>query len=394
MRDATAPFVSHQPTLGEASTYLAAIIRDSDDAIVSKTLDGVVTSWNPAAERIFGYSEAEVIGQLVTIIIPADRRDEEADVLARLRRGETIEHFETVRVAKDGSFVDISLTVSPIRDANGHIIGASKIARDITQAKRVETARQAAEAEIRRLNEDLEKRVASRTAELLAVNAELEAFCYSVAHDLRSPLRHMASFIALLERRAAATLDSQARRYVRIVSESAARLSVLIDDLLEFSRAGRSELRRVPVDLDAVVKSVLSTLGPEADGRRIVWDIASLPIVVGDPTMLRSVFTNLIANALKFTRPKSETCITIGTVASRADDSVIFVRDNGVGFDMRYSDRLFGLFQRLHHDDDFEGTGIGLAMVRRILHRHGGRAWAESEVGEGATFFVALPRTA
>jgi PAS domain S-box-containing protein len=394
MADATTRLVSRDPAIDDAWTYLAAIVRGSDDAIVGKTLDGIITSWNPAAERIFGYSADEVIGQSITVIVPVDRRGEEADVLARLRRGETIDHFETVRIAKDGRAVDISLTVSPIRDAGGRIIGASKIARDITEAKRADAARQAAEAEVRRLNEELEKRVTSRTAELLAVNAELEAFCYSVAHDLRSPLRHMTSFITLLERRAAATLDNQARRYVRIVGESARRLSSLIEDLLEFSRAGRSELRRVSVNLDDVVKQVLSTLGPESEGRRIAWDIASLPTVVGDPTMLSSVFTNLLGNALKFTRPRLDTFITIGAIASRADDVVVFVRDNGVGFDMRYVDRLFGLFQRLHHDDEFEGTGIGLAMARRILHRHEGRIWAESELGEGATFFVSLPRSA
>lgn len=246
-----------------------------------------------------------------------------------------------------------------------------RVGRDITEAKRAESARRGAEAEVRRLNEELEKRVALRTAELTAVNAELEAFCYSVAHDLRSALRHMTSFITLLERRAAATLDSQARRYVRVVSESAERLSGLIDDRLEFSRAGRSELRRLRVDVHDTVKNVLAILGPDAEGRDIVWDIGPLSTVMGDPTMLRSVFTNLIGNALKFTRPRPRKRIAIRSLATPGPDVVMFVRDNGVGCDMRYVERLFGALAagfEMYLSKPIEPERLGYAIEALLAH--------------------------
>ncbi|MGH8474022.1 MAG: sensor histidine kinase, partial [Gammaproteobacteria bacterium] len=230
----------------------------------------------------------------------------------------------------------------------------------------------------------------ARTAELTAANQELEAFSYSVSHDLRAPLRHIDGFTGLLERHIEPTLDDKGRRYVKTISEAAKQMGTLIDELLSFSRIGRAELRRATVPLQRLVDEVRCTLEPETAGREISWAIGALPVAQGDPQLLRLVVQNLIANALKYSRPNRRARIEIAV--SRACDEIIFsIRDNGVGFDMRYVDRLFGVFQRLHGGAEFEGTGIGLANVKRIVQRHGGRVWAEGAVGEGACFYFSLP---
>jgi light-regulated signal transduction histidine kinase (bacteriophytochrome) len=242
---------------------------------------------------------------------------------------------------------------------------------------------------------DLEQRVAERTAELASANRELEAFAYSVSHDLRAPLRHINGFIQLLEKRAGTALDQQCRHYMDTISEAAQKMGVLIDDLLSFSRMGRRDLSFQNVDLEKIVREVIGELESDAVLGNTTWQIGELPQVGGDAAMLRVVLVNLIANAVKFTRPRKAARIEIGSLTGREGDggeTVIYVRDNGVGFDMTYADKLFGVFERLHRADEFEGTGIGLANVHRIIARHGGRTWAEGEVGQGASFYVALPR--
>mgnify|MGYP001569590981 CR=1 FL=1 len=249
------------------------------------------------------------------------------------------------------------------------------------------TERRQAEEEIRRLNRDLER----HSGELEAVNKELEAFSYSVSHDLRAPLRHIDGYARLLQKHVP-QLEEKSGRYLNAISDSAKEMGRLIDDLLAFSRMGRAEMRRATVDLGRLVKDVLHEIQEEARGRDIVWNVGPLPQVEGDPAMLRLVLVNLISNAVKYTRPRPQARIEIGCTA-KDDETVVFVRDNGVGFDMQYVDKLFGVFQRLHSPADFEGTGIGLANVRRIIHRHGGRTWAEGSVGEGATLYFSLPNT-
>jgi two-component system sensor histidine kinase/response regulator len=245
-------------------------------------------------------------------------------------------------------------------------------------------------ADLAVLNEELDRRVRDRTAELQEVNRQLEAFSYSVSHDLRAPLRHIAGFVDLLAKRIARTVDDEARQYFHDIDAAVKQAQTLIDELLRFSRLSRAELRFAGADLNRVLEEARSDVAGEASGRSIRWTIESLPHVRADASMLRLVFRNLLSNAIKYTRPREEAAIEVGCRVE-SHHTVVFVRDNGVGFDMSQVDRLFGVFQRLHSREQFEGVGIGLASVRQIIQRHGGRTWAESETGHGATVSFSLP---
>jgi PAS domain S-box-containing protein len=613
----------------EASAQLAAIVNSSNDAIIGKDLNSIITSWNIGAEKIFGYSAQEMIGSPITRLIPSDRQEEELKIIDRIKQGETVVHFDTLRVTKDGHLLDISATVSPIRDETGKIVGASKVARDITERKRVEETlrRQAAiidlspdaiivrdfdgriiswsrgaetlygwtaeevlgrvthslfqtrfpqplekimkqfektgrwsgelvhrtkgghevnvqswwlaefnalgkrtgmlesniditerkraeealresenqfrtmvnaipqlawiahadgfifwynqrwfdytgttpeemegwgwqrvhdpdqlpkvmeswkgaiasgqpfemefplraadghygwfltrivplkgdagrvvrwfgtntdvsqkreaDEEIRRLNTTLEQRVVERTAELEAANKELEAFSYSVSHDLRAPLRAVDGFSQAVLEDYGPLLPEEGRQDLRTIREGAQRMGVLIDDLLTFSRLGRTPLSRQEVDAGKLVRHVLKELNPLREGRQVEIRFEELRACRGDPALLNQVWVNLLSNALKYTRQRQPAVIEIGCKKEQ-DETIYFVRDNGAGFDMRYAHKLFGVFQRLHRAEEFEGTGVGLAIVQRVIHRHGGRIWADAAPDRGATFYFTL----
>ena len=264
------------------------------------------------------------------------------------------------------------------------------LATSLERRHEAEEALRERERRLEVLNEELEERVIDRTAQLAAANKELEAFSYSVSHDLRAPLRHLDGFVNLLLEREGPHLDESSARYLRIIGEAATRMGRLIDDLLAFSRTARAELRLQPVELADLIKDAQRELAPMSERRHIRWTVDPLPAVEGDPALLRLVLINLLANAVKFTTTRPEAEIHIGVARIDGGEAAIFVRDNGVGFDPQYGHKLFGVFQRLHRDDEFEGTGVGLATVQRIIHRHGGQVWAEGEPNRGATFYFSL----
>ena len=266
-----------------------------------------------------------------------------------------------------------------------------KVKELLLAMKQVRRQKAALEAEVERRCQ-IEEELTEANARLKAANLQLESFSYSVSHDLRAPLRHMKGFAELLNKRSAASLDEKGRQQLDIVLQSADRMGLLMDQLLDFSRLGRAALDRRKVDLGAVAERAKAELAGEQESRTVSWDIGKLPFVEADAGLLHLVFLNLFSNALKFTRGKSEACIEVKTESSEPM-AVISVRDNGVGFEPAYSGKLFGVFQRLHKVDDFEGTGIGLANVRRIVTLHGGETWAEGIVGKGATFFFSLPKS-
>jgi len=322
------------------------------------------------AMRQFRTGEGKrVMEQIRTVL--REMRDAERELLAR-RQEETQRsgrHTKAIIVA--GTLLAFVLL----------LVAGGLIHHHLTERKR-------AEEKLRRLHGKLEHQAAA----LEAANKELEAFSYSVSHDLRAPLRHIDGFTDLLRRHAAASLDDKSHRYLKTISESAKQMGALIDDLLAFSMVGRTELRMTSVDLNQIVKGVVDDLAHDLDGRRIAWTIGTLPAVHGDPALLRQVLVNLIDNAVKYTRTREEARIEIGLDGGGPYETVLFIRDNGAGFDMQYIDKLFGIFQRLHSAGEFEGTGIGLANVRRIIQRHGGRTWAEGIVDGGATFYFSLPK--
>jgi PAS domain S-box-containing protein len=348
----------------------------SRDLICAAGFDGYFKMLNPAWETALGYSRQELMSKpFIEFVHPEDVEATRAES-AKLADGNETINFENRYRAKDGSYHWLAWSARAAMPQQ--LIYAT--ARDITIRKQ-------AQEEVVKLNAELQR----HTEQLEAANKELESFSYSVSHDLRAPLRHIDGFVKLLDKQANGSLDDRGRRYLDIIADSAKRMGALIDDLLIFSRMGRTELRRSKVESRALIDEVIASLQNEFQSRRIVWKMGMLPQIEADAAMLRQVWVNLIGNAVKYTRPREQTEIEIGAHKENGE-FIFFIRDNGVGFDMQYAHKLFGVFQRLHRAEEFEGTGIGLANVQRIIHRHGGRVWAEGELDKGATFYFSLPQ--
>lgn len=342
--------------------------------------------WSEETYRIFKRSPSDLINYdaFMQYVHPEDAA-RLRDAQTSARTGETQIDIEYRIVWPNGKTRYLYERSLSEYDKSGKNLRVKGTVRDITDRK-------LAEQKIHLLNQELELRVIERTAQLEAANHELEAFAYSVSHDLRAPLRHIHGFVDLLREELGGGISPNGERYMQVIADSAKQMGTLIDDLLQFSRMGRRELTQAPFDMGKMVGEVIEELQSEANGRQVDWQVAELPVVTGDRAMLRLVVTNLISNALKYTRPRAQARIEIGRLPESLIEYGFYVRDNGVGFDMQYVDKLFGVFQRLHRAEDFEGNGIGLAHVRRIISRHGGRTWAEGQVGQGATFYFTLSK--
>jgi PAS domain S-box-containing protein len=350
---------------------LGAVVRASADAIVVETLDNEITHWNGAASCIFGYAEGQMIGRDSRSLIPEDHRAVEASAFARAAAGQPVAPYESKRVHATGRQLEVSVSLTPV-ERDGEVTAVSSTTRDTTEAKRVEEA-------LRDAKTDAE-----------SANAELEAFSYSVAHELRAPLRAISGFSAILVERHAEGLDDVGRARLLSVRSAAQRMDRLVEDLLRLARHARSSFERSPVDLGELARGVANDLRESEPGRQVDININGDNFHVrGDTNMLRVVLENLLSNAWKYTRNEPHARVEF----RRLDDETFFVRDNGAGFDMRYVDKLFGVFQRLHAASSFEGTGVGLATVLRIIRRHGGEVWAEGAVDQGATFYFTLPQS-
>jgi PAS domain S-box-containing protein len=344
--------------------------------------EGRIVSWNAGAEAIHGYRTEEILGRPFTLFHADQASDWSADTTLERAAADGRFEDEGWRARKDGSRFWANTVFTPIRDESDRLRGYAKITRDLTERKR-------AEEEIARLNADLEDRVRERTRQLEAANAEMEAFSYSVSHDLRAPLRGIDGFSRALMEDCKDTLEPSSMDFLRRIVGATRKMSDLIDGLLDLSRVSRAEMRQQDVDFSALARQVAEGLQRTAPQRGVEWVIEGGLTARGDPRLLRVVLDNLIGNAWKFTGRKEQARIEVGA-RPNGDGRAYFVADDGAGFDMAYAGKLFGAFQRLHTDREFEGTGIGLATVRRVVSRHGGRIWAEGETGRGATFFFTL----
>lgn len=355
-----------QEALVREQYLMNALMNNLPDYIYFKDTASRFIKINDALAKYFGLSmPGEEIGKTdFDFFTEEHARQAYEDEQAIIRTGKQLIREEK-ETWKDRPDTWVSTIKLPLLDHEENIVGTFGVSRDITARKRVE--------------------------ELNLANKELEAFSYSVSHDLRAPLRHINGYVDLLLSRFYDTLPDKARHYLDNIADSAHQMGTLIDDLLQFSRTGRQELRQTYLDMNIIVKEIIAPIKQDNRERNIEWRIASLPNVYGDHAMLRIVWTNLLSNALKFTRTKEKTIIEIN-VSDENEASIFSVCDNGVGFDMQYAQKLFGVFQRLHSIDEFEGTGIGLANVHRIILRHEGRTWAKAEPDKGATFYFSLPK--
>jgi PAS domain S-box-containing protein len=362
--------------------YQADLLTHVHDAVIAWDEQLLARSWNRAAEAMFGWTAEEVVGRPAEQFLRTDFLGVEPPAVARILAETGAFRGEAIQSRKDGMRFPVELTITALRRDGGRIAGYVSVNRDITERKQ-------AEEEIQRLNGELEQRVRDRTAELQAANKELEAFCHSVSHDLRAPLRAIDGFSQALLEDYTDRLDAQGQHFLKRVRRATTHMGHLIDDLLGLSRVTRTEMQWQRVDLSALAETIAAELQKTQPDRQVQFVITPALVTRGDRRLLRLVLENLLGNAWKYTSRHSQARIELGKQETDGR-TVYFVRDDGAGFDMAYADKLFGAFQRLHAAAEFEGTGIGLATVQRILHRHGGRIWAEGAVERGATVYFTV----
>jgi PAS domain S-box-containing protein len=365
--------------------HLSAVVESSDDAIISKDLNGIIKTWNCGAERMFGYTVREAIGKPISIIIPAEQHAEEMDVLNRIRSGHRIDHFETVRRRKDGSLVEISLTVSPIKDAEGQVIGASKIARDITLRKRAERELRAARDQL------LEVKFRERTASLTEAISQMQEFSYTISHDLRAPARAVKSYAKIVLEDFGQSLPPRARDYLERIVRSGEQMDRLIQDILKYVRLTSGELELKPMSLAELISDIVQQYPQMQPPQAVITILNPLLDVRAHESSLAQALTNLLINAVKFMPPAEIPRITIRT--EPCDGKVrLWIEDNGIGIKPQHQHRIFGIFVRLTTEVQYEGTGIGLAIVRKAVERMAGAVGVESDGVRGSRFWIELPR--
>jgi PAS domain S-box-containing protein len=377
----TAQRARHTSELWQSQEHFRLMVESVQDyGIFMLDREGRVVSWNAGAERIKGYRAEEILGRHFSTFYPQEdiERGKPAQEL-KIAAAEGRLEDEGWRVRKDGSRFWANVVITALRDPSGNLRGFAKVTRDMSERKQTEEA-------IHKLNHDL----ATHAAQLEAINRELEAFSYSVAHDLRAPLRSIGGFSQALLEDYAANLDATGQDYIQRMQQAIRRMGDMIDGLLALSRLTRGELHYTLVDLSALARTIAADMQQTQPDRTVEWLIAAELVARGDARLLRVVLENLLGNAWKFTARRPNARIEVGSLPPDDAARVYFVRDNGVGFDMAYADKLFGTFQRLHTLGEFAGTGIGLATVQRIIHRHGGRVWAEAALDQGATFYFSL----
>jgi len=370
--------------LRTANQKLKLHFEQTQMAVVEWDLDFRVVEWNPAAQTVFGFSREEAVGQHASFIVPETYRKHVHQVWRDLLTKTGGERSTNENVRKDGGGILCEWYNTPLVDGRGKVIGVASVVMDITERK-------LAEERIRVLNATLERRVEARTRELQGANKELEAFSYSVSHDLKAPLRAVDGFLGIVVENYADRLDDKGRQMLGLIHDGVQRMGELIDELLEFSRMGRHPMEPSEIDMSTMAQEVFERLGALEPERKLRLDLRPLPPASGTRPMIRQVWANLIGNAIKFTKEREVAEIEIGAQDGGEGGPIYYVKDNGAGFDMRQVGRLFNVFQRLHSVEEFEGAGVGLAIVQRIVQRHGGRAWAEGEVKRGAAFYFTLP---